>query len=242
MTGRDRIVLMAVVVLALLGAAWMLVVSPERKQAKQLITQVEAAKAQLSSAEGQLSNARAAQSQYAAAYASVVSLGKAVPTDPEVPALIYEIEQASNRKNVNFASIVAGSGAGGTPASAASAVATGFTQMPFTFVFDGSFFDLEHLFQQLNRFTTRTSSGNLQVSGRLLTFQSVKLAPSAELGKQSSGALSGTITATAYQLPASQGLTAGASAASPAGAAAPVGATTAAGSSPTAPAIARVNP
>ena len=49
--------------------------------------------------------------------------------------------------------------------------------MPFTFVFNGSFFDLEHLFHQLNSFTERTSSGGLQVSGRLLTIQSVKLAP-----------------------------------------------------------------
>ena len=49
--------------------------------------------------------------------------------------------------------------------------------MPFTFVFNGSFFDLYHLFQQLDRFTVRTSSGSLQVSGRLLTIQGVKLAP-----------------------------------------------------------------
>jgi Tfp pilus assembly protein PilO len=242
MTGRDRIVLMVVVVLAVLGGAWMLVVSPERKQADQLNTQLEAAKTQLSSAEGQLSNARAAQSQYATAYASVVSLGKAVPPSQEVPSLMYEIEQASNRKSVDFASIVAGSGGGGPSSSTSSAAATGFTQMPFTFVFNGSFFDLEHLFHQLNQFTTRSSSGDLQVSGRLLTIQSVKLAPLSEQAKPGAGDLAGTITATAYQLPASQGLTAGASPASPAGAAASVGATTAAGGSPTAPAIVRVNP
>ena len=49
--------------------------------------------------------------------------------------------------------------------------------MPFTFVFNGSFNDLYHLFQQMNRFTTRTTSGGLQVSGRLLTIQSTKLSP-----------------------------------------------------------------
>ena len=81
MTGRDRIVIIAVAVLAMLAAGWILVVSPERKQASKLAGEVSAAQAQLSTAEGQLSNARAAQSQYAAAYSSVVSLGKAVPAE-----------------------------------------------------------------------------------------------------------------------------------------------------------------
>ncbi len=98
--------------------------------------------------------------------------------------------------------------------------------MPFTFVFNGSFFDLYNLFQQLNRFTLHTASGGLRVSGRLLTIQSVQLAPGTSSAgseknsgsqKNSDSQLTGTITATAYVLPGSQGLTGGATAASPAG-------------------------
>jgi len=247
MTGRDRMVLIGVVVLAVLGAAWMLVVSPERKQASSLEGQVAEARAKLASAEGQLSNARAAQQQYATAYAAIVSLGKAVPPSQEVPSLIDQLARASNQKNVEFSSIAASS-SGGSAASSSTAVAAttaGFSQMPFTFVFNGSFFDLEHLFQELNRFTLRTSSGGLQVSGRLLTIQSLRLAPLASSGSESgnSGAerLSGTITATAYVLPAGQGLTGAATATSPAGSTTPASATSAPGS-PTAPAIARVTP
>jgi Tfp pilus assembly protein PilO len=245
MTGRDRIVAIAVGVLAVLAATWIMVVSPERKKASELDAQVSAAQTQLSSAEGQLANARAAQAQYASAYASIVSLGKAVPASQEVPSLIYQLAQASNNKKVEFASIVSGTAGGsGSSPSAAAASAAGFTQMPFTFTFNGSFFDLEHLFEQISRFTVTTSSGALQVSGRLLTIQSVKLAPlpsaSAEPGKSSSSQLGGTITATAYVLPATQGLTGGATSASPAGAAA--ASTTGAASSPTPPAIARVTP
>ena len=81
MTGRDRIVLMVVVVLAVIGAGYVLVVSPERKQASKLGAQVTAAKAELSSAEGKLASARADQAQYASAYASIVRLGKAVPAN-----------------------------------------------------------------------------------------------------------------------------------------------------------------
>jgi Tfp pilus assembly protein PilO len=242
MTGRDRIVMMAIVVLVALGAGWMLVVSPERKSADTQSAQLASAQTELSSAEGQLSSARAAQAQYAAAYASVVSLGKAVPPGQEVSSLIFELSHATSSKHIDFSSIVSGSGVASPSASptAAATAAAGFTQMPFTFVFNGSFFDLEHLFANLDHFTTRTATGSLQVSGRLLTIQSVKLAPLAEGAKPGSGSgLSGTITATAYQLPAGQGVAGLATPASPTGSAAPA-ASSGSSTSATAPAIARL--
>ena len=220
MTTRDRLVLIGVLALALLAAVWLLLVSPERKTASKLSSEVSTASAQLASAQGETASAQAAHRRYSAAYSSVVSLGKAVPASEEVPSLMYQIAQATNEKHVQFNSITTGGGAGGaSTASASSTVAAaaasaGFTQMPFTFVFGGSFNDLYHLFRQLNAATVRTSSGGLQVSGRLLTLQAVKLEPSAVEG--SSQQLTGTITATAYVLPASQGLTAGATPTSPA--------------------------
>jgi Tfp pilus assembly protein PilO len=242
MTGRDRIVIIGVVVAVVLAAAWMLVVSPERKQASQLSGEVAADQAQLASAEGKVASARAAQSQYAAAYASIVSLGKAVPPSQEVPALIDQLAQASHKKNVEFASI--SSGSSGSSSASAGAAAGSFSNLPFTFTFEGSYFDLEHLFSQLTSFATLSASGDLQVNGRLLTIQSVKLSAasnSSEASKSASGELTGSITATAYVLPASQGLTGAGS-----GAAAATGATpasnTATGASSNAPAIVRVNP
>lgn len=115
--------------------------------------------------------------------------------------------------------------------------------MPFTFVFNGSFESLSNLFHQLDGFALRTTSGGLQVSGRLLTVQSVQLAPggtSSGSGK-SSGRLAATITATAYVLPAGQGLTGGATSAGPAGTATQTASTGAAGSA-NAPAVVQVNP
>jgi Tfp pilus assembly protein PilO len=239
MTGRDRIVLIGVVVLVLLGAGWILVVSPERKEASKLNEQVTTAKAELTSAEGKLSSARTAQSQYAAAYSSIVNLGKAVPPTQEVPSLIIQLAAATGQRNVEFSSISSG---GGTSASAAagatSAAATTFTQMPFTFVFNGSFFDLEHLFHQLDSFAGTTPAGTIKVSGRLLTIQSVKLSPVSAEGA-GSGELSGSITASAYELPAGQGLTGTGTSAAPTGSATSTPSTA---TSPTAPAIARVTP
>jgi hypothetical protein len=270
MTTRDRLVVTVIAVVAVLGAAWMLVVSPERKQAAKLQAQVSAASSQLASAESEAANARQAQARYAAAYASVVTLGQAVPPGEEVPSLIYQLAQASNDKNVDFASIQSGSGsgtsagsgtgaasgtgggsgtgaggrtaAGGAGGSASSAAA--LNQMPFTFVFNGTFPALYKLFQQLNGFIVRTASGQLRISGRLLTIQGVKLAPASGVGsaKTANGELSGTITATAYVLPASQGLTGGASPSAPAPSATTTASTGSGASSPSAPAIARVTP
>jgi Tfp pilus assembly protein PilO len=256
MTARDRMVVIVVAALGVLAAVWLLAVAPERQQAAKLATEVSAAQAQLASAESQVSSAAAARARYETAYASIVRLGKAVPAGQEVPSLIYQLAQATNQKNVEFASItttVPGTGsspAASSPAaspSAASASATagaGFTQMPFTFVFNGGFDSLYSLFQQLDGFALHTSAGGLRVSGRLLTIQSVKLAPVSESSSSKgngSEQLSGTITATAYVLPAGQTLTGGASAAGPTGTTTQT-ASTGASSSPNPPAVARVTP
>jgi Tfp pilus assembly protein PilO len=235
-TLRDRLVLTAVIMLAVIGAAWVLVVSPERKQASELTTQLTTAKAQLSGAESKLSSAREAQARYSSAYASIVSVGKAVPTSQEVPSLIYQLSQVSKQKSVAFQSITVGAGnasASSAASAAAAAASTGFAQFPFTFVFSGSYFGLEHMLRQLTDLATITPAGTLQVNGRLLTVQSVRLAADTEAASKH-GLLTATITATAYQLPA-EPLTASAA---PAGASA-VGSAGAA-TSPTAPAIVKV--
>ena len=118
------------------------------------------------------------------AYASIVRLGKAVPPSEEVPSLIYQIAHATNAEERRIHldhrrwkwGVEHARGAAAAPPHPPPP--RGFTQMPFTFVFNGSFADLYHLFQQLDSATVHTTSGLLVVSGRLLTIQSVKLAPS----------------------------------------------------------------
>ncbi|HEY7953023.1 MAG TPA: type II secretion system protein GspM [Solirubrobacteraceae bacterium] len=266
MTTRDRLVLMAFVVLGVLAAGWMLGVSPEREKAAKLDTEVSTAQATLATAQSQLAEAQGAQSQYSTAYASVVKLGKAVPADEEVPSLVYELDHVTHQKDVEFNSITTGtSGSSSSPSATASSTALGaaasggFTQMPFTFVFRGTFADLYNLLHQVDNFTLHTTSGVL-VTGRLLTIQSASLerkqegsseneAPStgSSSTKSSSGKeedeLTGTITATAYVLPPGQGLTGGATSSGPAGTSStPASSSSSSSSSPTAPALVKVTP
>lgn len=254
MTTRDRMVLIAVVVLVVLAGGWVLVVSPERHKAAAEQAQVQSAHGQLETAKSQANSARAAERRYNAAYSSVVSLGKAVPPSEEVPSLIYELELASDQRHIEFSSITTGSangsgsssgGEGSTAAAAsASATPTAFTPMPFTFVFKGSFEGLAHLLGQIDGFAQRNTTGHVTVDGRLLTIQGadITVQGSGSSTSVSSGALSATITATAYVLPASQGLTGGATAAGPSTTTTTT--TSAAGSSaaPTTPAVVKATP
>lgn len=261
MTGRDRMVLMSVLVLAVLAGGWLLLVSPERKQAAQAQTQIETAHQQLQTAQSQAASERSAEARYASAYVSVVRLGKAVPPLEEVPSLVYELDQATNQRNIEFNSIASGGSSGGSAASSSSASSstsatatpTAFTQMPFTFIFKGTFFKLAHLLGQIDGFARTTTAADasattpngVEVSGRLLTIQGVSLTPEVQSSTGSKGAggqLTATITATAYVLPASQGLTAGATASGPAGSSAAAASSAASSSTPTSPAVIQERP
>jgi Type II secretion system (T2SS), protein M len=251
MTARDRLVLIGIVVLVVLAGGWLLVVSPERKSAAQAQAQVESAHQQLETAQAQATSARSAQQRYTAAYSSVVSLGKAVPPQEEVPSLIYELNHASHQRDVEFSSITTsatGSSGSATPTAGTASAAAGaapaaFTQMPFTFVFKGSFEGLSHLLGEIDGFAVRTNAGGVVVSGRLLTVQGADITLESQSSPTSGSKntpLSATITATAYVLPTSQGLTAGATSSGPSGLQS--SASSGSASSPTTPAVVKVTP
>ncbi len=251
MTGRDRMVLLCLVAAVLLGAFYLKLVSPARKEAAKLTSEVSAANSQLSTAEGSLASARKAQSQYAAAYSSAVEIGKAVPPQAEVAALIFQIDAVSKSKDVAFNAISPGTGTSGaatsTPSSPSAAAGSAsaaspdtFTPMPFTFNFEGQFAQLTHMFETIEGFTKKLSSGQLQVTGRLLTIQTLKLiAPQRSTLGAPTHKLTGTVTASAYVLPPSSGASASPSSS---GSPSPTTTSSPATSSPTTPAVARVAP
>lgn len=253
MTTRDRLMLVGMLALAILAGGYVMVVSPERKQAAKIGGEVASARQALQSAETQAAEASSARTRYATAYASLVSIGPAVPASGETPSLVYALASATRQRNVEFESITSASGPGGSASSPASAspASTGaasaaFSQEPFSFVFTGSFVDLYKLLDQLEGFTDQTRSGTLQVNGRLLTIDGIQLAAgtpasAAESGSKPSSkeALKVTVTATAYMLPPGQTPLGGAS---PVGPAAATPASTGGSSSPASAAVIKAGP
>lgn len=256
MSARDRLVLMAIAAVAVLGAGWMLAVKPARQQASAVESEVTVVHSQLTTVQGEITDAQSAKQRYRAAYASLATLGMAVPTSSEVPALMYTIDHVSSSRKVEFTSISGGSsggsGSSGAASAAGAAQSAGFTQMPFSFIFNGNYKDLIKLLRQLEGFTVQSPSGTLQVSGRLLTVQSITFSAPASGGSSSSsqsGAASGprpgemtwTITATAYVLPAAT--TTPAPAGGTSGGAQPASSGAGAGASPAGtPAVVRATP
>jgi Tfp pilus assembly protein PilO len=250
MTTRDRLMLIGIVALAVLLGVWFTTVSPERQRASKITAEVETARQQLVSAESAADSAKSAQAQYSSAYASLVSLGQAVPASAETPGLIYTLDKATHSRDVSFTSITAGtSGADSSTAGASAAAATAnstFSQQPFTFVFNGSFVDLYKLLDQLEGFTVQSASGALHVNGRLLTIDSVSLTPntsaaSSASSKSKSVQLTGTITATAYVLPAGATALGDATPSSPGASATPASSTSSSGAAAT-PAVVKATP
>ncbi|HEY5144152.1 MAG TPA: hypothetical protein VII98_11700, partial [Solirubrobacteraceae bacterium] len=111
--------------------------------------------------------------------------------------------------------------------------AAGFPTMPFTFIFDGSFFSMEAFLHKINGFT-QVTKGGVQVHGRLLTVDSFQLTA----GRKGFPNVSANVNATAYVLPAGEGLTAGATPAGPAAGATTPASGSSSPSTPTAPATA----
>jgi hypothetical protein len=250
MTTRDRLMLMGIVALAVLVGVWFTTVAPEREHASKVSAEVEAARKQLATAESEAVSAKNARAQYSTAYASLVSLGQAVPASAETPALIYTLDRATHVSDVQFSSIASGAtGASSAGSSVTPSAISVFTQQPFTFIFDGGFVDLYKLLDRLEGFTVQTAGGPLRVNGRLLTIDGVSLSPNSTATQSSNGStkakasqLAGTITATAYVLPAGQSALGGATASAPTGASTSSATTSGSSAGATTPAVVKVNP
>jgi Tfp pilus assembly protein PilO len=112
----------------------------------------------------------------------------------------------------------------------ASVGAAGFPTMPFSFEFDGSFFDMEHFLDRVAAFT-QVDGNRISINGRLLTVDGISLTAS----RFGFPKVKANIAATAYLLPSDEGLTNGATPQGPAATTQAVSATGTAGSSPSTP-------
>jgi len=149
--------------------------------------------------------------------------GSGAPAPAATPAPAASSSDSSSSTSTEKKDGASADSAATTPAApAAPAVApapgstpvgsAGFSAMPFTFSFRGSFFNLGEFFQRLDRFVA-VNQQRLDVTGRLMLLNNISLAPDTTGFPR----IRAQIGATTYMLPATQGLTAGASAAGPTG-------------------------
>src|SRR5437588_2034418 len=121
MSGRDRTVLLVVLALVAIAGSWLLVIQPKRAQASKLGKQVSAAESQLASERAVVAQDVAARNSFGASYTQLARLGEAVPTDDNVPSLIYQLQGAANATGVDFHSLILQPGSGSTTPTPAPA-------------------------------------------------------------------------------------------------------------------------
>jgi hypothetical protein len=175
-------------------------------------------------------NAAAAKSKVDFRTIQVGSGAGAAPAPAPAPAPAASADSGSSGSKDSPAAPSPKSGSTPAPAAVAPPVTVpgstpvgtaGFSQLPFQFSFKGSFFNLGDFFERLDRFVA-VNQKRLDVTGRLMVLDTIALAPDATGFPN----IRASIGATTYMLPATQGLTAGASAQGPG---------TATGSTPAAP-------
>lgn len=263
MSARDRVLLVIIAVVGLVGGAWMLLIKPEHKKAQDLGAQIQTLQGQLTTAQGQVSSGLAARAQFASDYAELARLGEALPGDDQVPSLIYQLQSAASAAKVDFRTLQMATGsspAPTTPSSSSSSgssssgtsstpttapttnpppgASTGTAGLPteqFTFQFTGSFFHLSGFFKRLQAFVVANNT-HISVSGRLLTINAVGLTA----GPKGFPDIAATVSATTYMAPASETVLNSATPAGPGGATSSTGSTGTSSGSPT-PAAATIS-
>ena len=240
MTRTNKILIAAVATAAVIAGYWMLVLSPKRAELTKLDADIAKTQAELANAQSTLATYEKAQAGYGRNYATVVRLGKAVPAADDTRSLLVQLDSAAKSSGVDFRKISVGGGtsapapataatdgAATPPPGAVSVGSAGFSAMPFAFSFKGSFFNMSEFFSRLERFVS-VRNARMDVTGRLLRVESVVLKP------DTTGfpAIRAEIGASSYLVPASQGLTAGATEEGPAGTTAGSAPATAGGATP----------
>jgi type II secretory pathway pseudopilin PulG len=228
MTARDRMMIIIVGLVAAIAGAWFFVIAPKRDEASKLAAQVTSVQTQLDSARAELAAGQAAKSAFGGSYTALVRLGEAVPADDNVPSLIFQLQGAASKANVDFRTLTVSGSSGGSTATITSLSATqsataslppgaavgaaGFPVEPFTFSFQGNFFHLSDFLGRIERFVVASNS-HFYVSGRLMSLNAISLAA----GPNGFPQITATISADTYLVPADQGVLNGATASGPAG-------------------------
>jgi Tfp pilus assembly protein PilO len=200
MNVRERSILGCAGMTVLVALLWFGLLAPKHNEAKDLGASVTQAQQSRTDALAQAVAGEAAKASYPRDYATVARLGKAVPTQADVPSLVYQLESAARRAKVDFRSMAIDSPAaeapGATLESPATTVPGGVVPTPFSFTIEGSYFGVRRMLSALREFS-RVKGKQVSVSGRLLTLDAVKLSAGRKLLPQ----IKADITAKAYVAP-----------------------------------------
>lgn len=238
MSDSNRIIVAMLIVVALAVGFWMVLLSPKKEEVSKLDKQVTTQEEQLSVHRTEVDAGLAAQKAFPTAYQQLVVLGKAAPADDDTASLLVQLNHIARRSDVRFETFVLAPASGeseapepapapepGQPSSfvsptevaastlplGASIGPAGFAVMPYNLTFKGSFFHVADFIHGLDSLV-ETTNEEVEVTGRLITINGFNLVENSAKGFPE---LEASFTVTTFLVPPEQGITAGATPASP---------------------------
>jgi type IV pilus assembly PilO-like protein len=125
LTDRDRKIAILLVPVILIAAYWFLVLSPKRKEATKLSGQVAQAQQARDAAVSTANSLEQAKAAFSAQYAQMVRLGKAIPTQVDMPSLLVQLQSAAHGTGIQFADVKVGARVAAAPVSTPTTGTTG---------------------------------------------------------------------------------------------------------------------
>lgn len=238
MNSSNRLIISILGIAALAIAFWVLLLSPERKEADELSSQVSQLQTSLATAQAKVTEAVAAKQEFPSDYRQLVVLGKATPAGEETASLLVQLNHVADDSHIRFESILLNeqsSEEAAAPASVPGSLApptevaaslmplgasigpAGLAVMPYSLSFTGNFFHVADFIKGIDSLV-HSNVNKVAVDGRLVTLDGFALNAS---GAGGFPRLQANFAVTTYVTPPNQGLTAGATPTEPAPSVAP---------------------
>ena len=107
LTDRDRKIVILLAPVILLGAFWFMLLAPKREEAATAAQELAVQDQRRDDAQLRMASLTAARTDFAADYAQLVRLGKAVPTGVDMPTILVQLEDAARGTGIEFKRIAA---------------------------------------------------------------------------------------------------------------------------------------
>ena len=101
-TARDRKIISILVPLILVAGYWFMVLAPKRAESQTVSQELTKAQSARDTAQQQVAQLNTAKASFADDYATVIRLGKAVPTTVDMPSLLVQLDDAARGTGIKI--------------------------------------------------------------------------------------------------------------------------------------------
>ena len=124
-TARDRKIMLILIPLVVIVGYWFMVLAPKRAESAKVSSELTKAQSARDTAEQQVVQLNSAKASFAADYATVLRLGKAVPTTVDMPSLLVQLDSAARGTGITINDLKPGATTSANPSAGAGAAPSG---------------------------------------------------------------------------------------------------------------------